>query len=144
MKEPVFISVRPGGRTVRYTKVGRRWVPTRENPIEVDAKITGTDLLLIAGGVAALGVVGYFLWVTMQDAAAAEGDGTAVGGNENVGANSSQGQFVNVSQPLGSAANTVGLYESQLPVTPSGYPLNPLPLIGKGPPPPLPGGLSPL
>jgi len=134
MSAPVFISVRPGGRTIRYTKVGRRWVPTRDNPIEV----TGTDLLLLAGGVVALGVVGYFLWVTIQDAQAA----TAAGeGSAPEGVTSQQGQFVNVNgQPLGSGASTSGIDPSQLqPVTPTTpSPLSPL--LSRGAPPPLPAG----
>jgi hypothetical protein len=98
---PSFISVRPGGHTVRYTKVGRRWVPTRENPIEVDAKITGTDLLLIAGGVAAIGLVGYLIWVSQTDAAAAETPVSATGSGDQGTILGSGGS----STPIGGAAS---------------------------------------
>jgi len=74
MTSPVFISVRPGGRAVRYRKVSGRW---RKNPIQV----TGTDLLLVAGGAAFIGLVGYWIWSSAQDSAAA--DGSTIGGNEN-------------------------------------------------------------
>lgn len=102
MRSPVFISVRPDGRTVEYTKTRGRW--ERANPIEVDAKITGTDLLLIAGGVAAFGLVGYLLWVSMQDAQAAAGDG---GGT--VGAGTPAGGNVNAPTVLGSGGSLTPL-----------------------------------
>jgi hypothetical protein len=135
MKEPVFISVRPGGRTVRYEKIGRRWEVMRSNPIEV----TGMDLLLIAGGVVALGVVGYFIWTATQNLQptvnASGGEGNAPEATD-----SSQGQFINVNgQPLGPSASTSGIDFSQLqPVAPTAPALSPL--LSRGPPPPLPAG----
>jgi hypothetical protein len=141
MREPVFISVRPDGRTVRYRKVGRRWEPTRSNPIEVEAKITGTDLLLIAGGVVTLGVVGYFIWAAQANAAA-NASATVEGTDETTTDpfTSQQGQFVNASgQSLGPVANTSGIDFSQLqPVTPTAPALSPL--LSRGQPPPLPTG----
>jgi hypothetical protein len=130
-----------------FLKMNREYVPQGpyewselpdENPIEVDAKITGTDLLLIAGGVVALGLVGYLIWAAQVDAAAAE-----TGGVASPEANTSeQGQFVNTGNaPLGPASSTGGLDPALLtPLSPpSTYPLQPLPVLGKSGPPPIPG-----
>jgi hypothetical protein len=56
-----FISVRPGGRTVRYRKVGRRW---ERNPLPLG--LTPLELGLIVAGVGAAGYVAYLLLSASQ------------------------------------------------------------------------------
>ena len=51
-----FISVRPGGRTVRYRKVGRRW---ERNPLPLG--LSPVEIGLIAAGVGVAGYLAYLL-----------------------------------------------------------------------------------
>ncbi len=73
-----FVSVRPGGRVVRYHETPRGlW---KRNPIAIVESLSAGDLVLLGLGVGAVGYIGYLLYSASQAPPASPALAVASGG----------------------------------------------------------------